>query len=244
MRAYKKPGRPPCSIEGCEKPLYAKGVCVTHYSRMKPGRACGFEGCTGTVHSGYYCPTHYSQRKKTGEMRPIKYIRPGGKCGEPDCDRPHKARGLCRRHYEAAQSRGDFPVRLCSVDGCSQRSRKRGMCATHYAQARRRGEIEGPKCSVPGCDVYAARAGRCDRHAKRASMYGLSDEEMGRLEAGVPCEICGGLSDVVDHSHTRGHVRGYLCGMCNTAIGLLRDDPALAISAARYLEKDVARHVA
>lgn len=40
---------------------------------------------------------------------------------------------------------------------------------------------------------------------------------------------------VVDHCHKRGNVRGLLCGNCNIAIGLLRDDPALVDLAAAYL---------
>lgn len=41
----------------------------------------------------------------------------------------------------------------------------------------------------------------------------------------------------VDHCHENGHVRGLLCSSCNTAIGLLRDDPAILRSAIAYLEK-------
>ena len=37
MRAYKKPGRPPCAIVGCDHPLYCRGKCVMHYSRERNG---------------------------------------------------------------------------------------------------------------------------------------------------------------------------------------------------------------
>lgn len=55
------------------------------------------------------------------------------------------------------------------------------------------------------------------------------------------CAICGERSMkrfVVDHDHETGKYRGLLCGLCNTAIGLLKDDFRVIREAARY----VARH--
>jgi hypothetical protein len=72
------------------------------------------------------------------------------------------------------------------------------------------------------------------------------------------CRICGGellkppdgaglsarrAALVVDHDHAccpreqscGACVRGFLCGQCNTAIGLLRESPAQMMSAARYV---------
>lgn len=39
----------------------------------------------------------------------------------------------------------------------------------------------------------------------------------------------------VDHDHKTGRVRALLCSRCNTALGNLRDDPALMIRAAAYV---------
>jgi len=41
----------------------------------------------------------------------------------------------------------------------------------------------------------------------------------------------------VDHDHATGTVRGLLCSNCNTAIGLLRDNPELLFRAIKFLEK-------
>lgn len=54
----------------------------------------------------------------------------------------------------------------------------------------------------------------------------------------VACEqSCEGLPTAhVDHCHSTGTVRGFLCGTCNTAIGHLRDNPSLLRKAAAYLD--------
>jgi hypothetical protein len=41
----------------------------------------------------------------------------------------------------------------------------------------------------------------------------------------------------IDHDHLTSRVRALLCGNCNTAVGLLDDDPALMRAAAAYIER-------
>lgn len=41
---------------------------------------------------------------------------------------------------------------------------------------------------------------------------------------------------VTDHDHVNQRVRGLTCWQCNSALGLLKDDPAVARKAAVYLE--------
>lgn len=73
--------------------------------------------------------------------------------------------------------------------------------------------------------------------------YGLElqDYEALLVAQGGKCAICGltggdkNLS--VDHCHNSGHVRGLLCQSCNTAIGLLQDNPELCQKASVYLEE-------
>lgn len=75
--------------------------------------------------------------------------------------------------------------------------------------------------------------------------YGLTMADFDALLAkqdGV-CAICRGVPNGpgkrfhVDHCHKSSKVRGLLCGKCNTAIGLLNDDPERAESAAAYLRR-------
>lgn len=84
------------------------------------------------------------------------------------------------------------------------------------------------------------------RKAQRLRQYGLTPEQFDQAmeRAGHKCEICGhsDMSDkkqfpLVDHCHSTGEFRGILCGWCNKAIGLMRDNPEVAANAAAYLQE-------
>lgn len=76
-------------------------------------------------------------------------------------------------------------------------------------------------------------------------LYGLRPEDyiaMYERQQGR-CAICGENGETfggrrlhIDHDHDTGKVRGLLCGLCNTAIGHLKDSPTLLRAAASYLE--------
>jgi hypothetical protein len=87
------------------------------------------------------------------------------------------------------------------------------------------------------------------RKAESLKQYGLTLESYDELlqEQGGVCKIC--LTDdprgqskagrfYVDHNHRTGQVRGLLCNDCNTAIGLLKDSPAIAEVAHQYLLRE------
>jgi Recombination endonuclease VII len=80
------------------------------------------------------------------------------------------------------------------------------------------------------------------RRTKHLLRYGITQqdyESMFVAQNGV-CAICSSRANRdrldVDHCHSTGKVRGLLCGCCNSAIGLLRDNPALIMTAAKYVE--------
>lgn len=120
--------------------------------------------------------------------------------------------------------------------------------------------VEGPVCStcrrrwklenVPGFrelnqksthDSYLKRRDQIrDRQLQKD--YGITLEEYDRMLEGQDsrCAICRREPGPhrqfsVDHDHSTGRIRGILCHVCNTAIGLLGDSRCLALAAADYL---------
>ena len=70
--------------------------------------------------------------------------------------------------------------------------------------------------------------------------YGLTIEayEQMLIAQNNKCAICEEGSDktfAVDHNHTTGKVRALLCGPCNVALGLLREDLKIVESVKKYL---------
>lgn len=74
--------------------------------------------------------------------------------------------------------------------------------------------------------------------------YGLGVEEYNQMfeaQKGC-CGICGKhqiqeyYSLAIDHSHSTGKVRGLLCSNCNTALGLLKEDPEIMKKAIEWVQ--------
>ena len=78
----------------------------------------------------------------------------------------------------------------------------------------------------------------CTSDASTASRYGMSPADLISFRAvhGGKCGICE-ASDLlyIDHDHRTGKPRGLLCPSCNSAIGLLNEDPELFARALSYL---------
>ena len=91
-------------------------------------------------------------------------------------------------------------------------------------------------------DPVRARA----HHLKR--QYNITVEEYDAMlkQQENACAICGSSTPgnsrrntyfAVDHCHTTGKVRGLLCHKCNTALGLLQDNPETITNILSYLQK-------
>lgn len=123
-----------------------------------------------------------------------------------------------------------------------------------FYQARKPGARTHPWCKQ--CASAYRKQWRKDRSEVARSLdkryrkkrYGLVEGEFDSMflaQKGV-CLICGQpetrsnqhgtMTISIDHHHGTGRVRGLLCSACNTAIGLLQDDPKIIRRAAAYVQ--------
>lgn len=252
-----------CKFAGCDAPVNARGWCSTHYCRWKktgsPERVC--LGCGATVKDGRtrfcgpdckppcnfdsctkradarngLCAGHDRQLREHGELRPFKFERPpaGGKCVV--CD-THIPAGKRRKTCSAACRQ-----RLYRHDGSRPKNFTCNGCGESVSLTYRHGNGQLRRSDAKWCNDCLS-----DDKRRRIYRYGITPERFDKATE-VGCEVCG-KTDVklhVDHDHrccpgnyTCGEcVRGFLCGACNRAIGLLNDDPDLIFAAAAYLLK-------
>lgn len=81
----------------------------------------------------------------------------------------------------------------------------------------------------------------------RERKYGVTEDEFEKLLAAQNycCAICSvhlngskfSLKGQLDHCHLHGTIRGILCGQCNTALGLFKDDITILTEALSYLSR-------
>lgn len=144
------------------------------------------------------------------------------------------------------------PTRFCSK-----------KCACRAAHLRRRAQRRSRKmCLVCGklppiedrtyCDGCKTRTSSDSNRTRLIRVYGMTPEAY-RLKVEQQegrCAICGCAENDprnatagrnrtcfrIDHNHSTGKVRGLLCGACNSALGLFRDDGRVLAAAIEYLK--------
>lgn len=81
----------------------------------------------------------------------------------------------------------------------------------------------------------------CKYSNERCKVYGISLEDKNQImiEQEGKCAICKKeltATPHIDHCHYRGHVRGLLCGNCNTGLGFFKDNEDFLTQAAMYVK--------
>jgi hypothetical protein len=99
-------------------------------------------------------------------------------CSQPECSRPHYARGWCGMHYKrwlrtGSPIRGERPA-TCAVEGCDRQAKSRGWCHAHYQRWRANGDVRAHiplraarPCSVEECDRPSHARRLCSTHYRR-----------------------------------------------------------------------------
>lgn len=212
---------------------------------------CSVYGCLRSVYRRQpYCSVHYKRvRKNGGPGSPRIVYRWGDVCTALDCSRAHDNMGYCtdhlRQHKECLKE--VEPVLLCSKCRTNPRDapHSKGLDGLHAwcrscqaANTKRHNQTLDPTVRKERDRVQALR--------KR----NMTIEQYDRMFADQNglCAICENpetrknfhTGDIValhvDHNHVTNVVRSLLCGRCNTGIGMLKDDPEIAMRAALYLK--------
>ena len=93
-----------CSVAGCARPHYAKGLCASHYNMDLRRRKLEAEG--GPAKRGPK-PGRRGRRGRKPKVKAVRGRRTAARnvktCSMQGCNEKHYAKRLCRKHYAAKQ---------------------------------------------------------------------------------------------------------------------------------------------
>jgi hypothetical protein len=121
----------------------------------------------------------------------------------------------------------------CAVAGCTEPTRASGLCEMHYQRKRKTGSVGPSGRLYRQLPTEMRHYTPGERH--RFYKYGLTAEAFAQILArqNGRCYICrtdapNGKGWSVDHCHETNAVRFIACNPCNAALGLIKEDPAIA----------------
>lgn len=256
-----------CSVADCRNRVNARKMCSTHYGRWLktgsplrecptcgapiagPGRKrycsaecwppCSFDGCKNRTSQGTgdLCASHCTQ-KRHGELKPIKrYWSTERVCVVCGAEVPE---GIGRRKHCSS---------ACQVADSRHKSKRPEsiICALCGRKVTLRQRDKSGRLMRTDT-IWCWECGRQSPDALRFKKYGITPDVYAAAVA-RGCEICGEKPAKlhIDHDHeccppTRSRtcgkcVRGLICGPCNRALGMFKDNPATLLAAIGYLER-------
>jgi hypothetical protein len=116
-------------------------------------------------------------------------------------------------------------------------------CGTSFEAARKDKVYCSPQC-IDGARYYRNQEKRREDVFKRKYGITFAQRDAMYAEQEGKCKVCDthmtwdhrkDNTVHVDHCHTSGEVKGLLCANCNTAAGLLGENPKIAASLVQYL---------
>lgn len=197
---------------------------------------CSFDGCDRSATAKGFCQLHYVRWLRHGD--PATVLR------GPDVRVPGKRR--CASCGETKPVEDFGKGNKSCKDGLSVYCRP---CNAKRQQEWRKANPERMR-ELQRQSYHRRKSGRAERRIKE--MYGITVEQFDQLLAdqGGCCAVCGtstpngpGKRFHIDHDHAccarvgscGKCIRGLLCSRCNTALGLLGDDPGVYSRAAAYI---------
>ena len=151
-------------------------------------------------------------------------------------DRKATARGLCHACYNTVHKYGSDKTAPCHP-GRKLYDRDRGLCESCYHKWLREHD---PKYKEKE-KVRYARTKEHRQAVRRKRLYGIDPDVTASIlerQNGL-CDICGKVmgKPSLDHNHSTGKMRAFLCDHCNRGLGYFRDDIEIMLNACLYLER-------
>lgn len=195
------------------------------------------ENCTNKAVKKGLCEKHYRRFKKYGALGPVEHLREYNNsniCKVDQCNLETWAKGYCNMHYkrfskegnpgDATRKRNDLQID-CPDNMKSCRKCNEIKLLTEFSNAKK-----GHKGKMSRCKL-------CERYKTIENTHGFNKEKYDELMKDAKCQICKSTKRLsVDHCHTSGKFRNILCANCNSAIGLLQDNPDIIKEAKKYVE--------
>ncbi len=150
----------------------------------------------------------------------------------PHCGKQKSAHAFYRRKDGSLRS-------WCQI--CSQAASKRWY-KKHPKEAGRRAK-RWRKENPQKVQHYKRQRAENEYYASLRRKYGIDPVEAARRlkKQNYQCAVCGAAPRQrrlnLDHCHSTGKVRGFLCRRCNSILGFVGDDADLLVRGARYLRK-------
>jgi hypothetical protein len=158
-----------CSVDGCDRPHRAKGMCTTHRYRHDKGlpmevpvrqyehdRVCKVDSCDKSREGGdgTYCPMHRRRVDRHGDAG--EAARQRAPFGDPDWSKPNTRRrkklreyGLTVEQYDALLLAQNYRCAICRTDtpGNARTKSDHAFCVDHDHVT---GHVRGLLCQ--GCN--------------------------------------------------------------------------------------------
>lgn len=155
----------------------------------------------------------------------------------------------CANEYKKLRFQNNPEYRKSVIDRAAAWNRENDYFAKRYKEDSEYREIVIRRAKQWQKD-NSERANETRRRSRKVRLYGITQEHYDAMFAKQKglCAICNqpqsGISRngspiplVIDHDHKTGQLRALLCTTCNLALGALKDDPQLAVAAAKYLRR-------